>query len=375
MDTPKGQSALVIVWEFPPGPGGIGQHAYSLAVALMRKGLEVDVVTSADYANKTTIERFDLDNNRLNIHRVVGKRPFLHVLRLVAVVRHVVRMKPSMVFLSGKGALWYSFASRAFLSKDSVVYGFVHGSEVRQSNLFAMHLTKLSMRFTDELICVSEFTKRLLEQNVKGLRSISVLVNGLSVALMPSGQPTPLDVIRRKGYPRLLTVGRISPRKGQQRVVKALPYLRTFWPDIHYHMVGLDSDKQELIALAKRLGVEGNLTIHGVLANREDLYKAYCAADVFIMLSENQRDGDVEGFGIAILEANYFGVPAIGAKGCGVEDAIRSGTNGYLISANHPEELADAVKKCLSVPSLKIASKEWARMHDWDTLISQIISR
>lgn len=373
VDISTGQSALIVVWEFPPGPGGVGQHAYSLAIALRRKGMQVGVITSADYADQGAIYRFDSDNGSLNIHRVTGKRPLLHILRLIEVIWHVTKMKPSRVFLSGKGALWCAFVVKTVLPKDSVLYCFVHGSEIRQPGFLPTLLTHWSMRFVDELICVSHFTKRLLEENVKRLKSVSVLANGLCVALLPTSDPKPIEAIRAKGYPRLLTVGRISPRKGQHRVVKALPHLRSLWPDIHYHIVGLDKDKQSLIKLAKSLGVENHVTIHGVL-DREHLYRAYCSADVFAMLSENQSDGDVEGFGIAILEANYFGVPAIGSRGCGVEDAIKNGTNGYLVDGDDSEEVAVAVKNCLANQSLRATSKEWARMHDWDVLITKVLS-
>ena len=37
-------------------------------------------------------------------------------------------------------------------------------------------------------------------------------------------------------------------------------------------------------------------------------------SNIFIMLSNNLISGDVEGFGIAILEANYFGLPAYRSK-------------------------------------------------------------
>ena len=56
------------------------------------------------------------------------------------------------------------------------------------------------------------------------------------------------------------------------------------------------------------------------------------ASDVFVMLSSPTSTGDVEGFGIAIIEANALSLPSIGAKDCGIEDAleIRDGIYGIL---------------------------------------------
>lgn len=367
----KSRSVLIVVWEFPPGPGGIGQHAYSLALALSRGGMEVEIITSGDYASEVEIRQFDSDNRTLSIHRIRGSRPILYFKRLKGVVWRVLKRKPSMVFLSGKAALWCCLMIKPFLPRESKVYGFVHGSEIQISDPIVRKLTHCSMRRVDELVCVSNFTKSLLQRTVENPGSVSVLANGLSLSLLPTAEPDPLKAIRDKGYPRLLTVGRISPRKGQFRVVKALPYLRTLWPDIHYHIVGLDYDKGALIALAKSLGVEDHITIHGTFPKRDELYRAYCSADVFIMLSQNQADGDVEGFGIAILEANYFGVPAIGSRGCGIEDAIQDDTNGYLVDGDNAKEIAEALHNCITKDSLRSGAKAWARKHDWDRLVSR----
>lgn len=367
------RSVLIIVWEFPPGPGGIGQHAFSLAHALRKKGLEVDVITSGDYASEAEIQHFDTEHPELSIRRIVGPRARRYATRVLTIISYVTKRKPSLVFLSGKSALWCAILIRPFLSGGSKLYGFVHGSEVKLKGWIARRLTHVSMRIVDELICVSNFTKVILESNVRGLRSVSVLPNGLTTALMPKNLPESIPSISEKGCPRLLTVGRISARKGQFRVVKALPYLRTVWPDVHYHVVGIDHARHELLSLAQSLGVEKHLTIQGVFRSREELYKAYSSADVFIMLSENQSDGDVEGFGIAILEANYFGMPAIGARGCGIEDAICDGFNGYLVDGDDASDIANALQNCLIDESMRDKASDWAHTHDWDLLVGKIL--
>jgi phosphatidylinositol alpha-1,6-mannosyltransferase len=93
------------------------------------------------------------------------------------------------------------------------------------------------------------------------------------------------------------------------------------------------------------------------------------------MLSETQPDGDTEGFGIAILEANYFGKPAIGAKGCGIDDAIKDGFNGRLVDGGKPEEVAEALKDIMeNYTAYSARAKKWALRHDWKILIDQFIS-
>jgi glycosyltransferase involved in cell wall biosynthesis len=66
------------------------------------------------------------------------------------------------------------------------------------------------------------------------------------------------------------------------------------------------------------------------------------------MLSENLPNGDFEGFGIAILEANYLGLPAIGSKNSGIADAISNGYSGILVDPHNPTEIAEAIMIIMS---------------------------
>ena len=69
------------------------------------------------------------------------------------------------------------------------------------------------------------------------------------------------------------------------------------------------------------------------------LYEIYNQADIFIMLSQNDIKFDVEGFGIAILEANLLGIPAIGSRDTGIEDAIVHNETGKLVDPYSVEEI------------------------------------
>ena len=92
------------------------------------------------------------------------------------------------------------------------------------------------------------------------------------------------------------------------------------------------------------------------------------------MLSENLPNGDIEGFGIAILEANYFGLPAIGSKGCGIDNAINSMETGILIDNHNPIDCRKAIVQIMNdYQNFSYASKNWANAHDWDKTIKEYI--
>lgn len=367
------KSVLILVWEFPPGPGGIGQHAYSVAEALYRQNFRVTILTTSDYGTPMEIKSFDAQHTQLNIVRVAGSRIAQHINRIWFALRLAMRVKPVHIICSGKGALWLLPLMKV-VARKSRLSAFIHGSEVRLPSTVSRYFTWHSLRVADRLFCVSDFTKSLLPDLLRNRKEVTILPNGISLMELPKEKPSGLESIESRGYPRLLTVGQLTKRKGQQRVIQALPALLARWPHLHYHMVGLDTDRDRLLNLARELNVAHHITLHGRMVTRENLYRAYCAAEIFMMLSENQSDGDVEGFGIAILEANYFGVPAVGAKDCGIEDAIKHGATGFLVDGNDTQAIVHAVDACLTNRSnMQTGISAWVKQHDWDQLIKQFL--
>jgi phosphatidylinositol alpha-1,6-mannosyltransferase len=139
-------------------------------------------------------------------------------------------------------------------------------------------------------------------------------------------------------------------------------------------MVGIADARGPVDVLACKLGIENCITFHGRIPSLHNLAELYQSAHVFIMLSENQPDGEVEGFGIAILEANYFGLPAIGSKGCGISDAIIDGYNGRLVEGNDPGAVRDALKDIMeNFEKYSVHAKEWAKRHDWNRLVEYFL--
>jgi phosphatidylinositol alpha-1,6-mannosyltransferase len=92
------------------------------------------------------------------------------------------------------------------------------------------------------------------------------------------------------------------------------------------------------------------------------------------MLSSATATGDVEGFGIAILEANALGVPAIGSLGCGIEDAIHDGKSGLLVQHDDAKAFIVALQQLLDHKvEFSKEAKDWAQLHDWRVIIDRYL--
>jgi len=365
---------LLVASEFPPGPGGIGRHAADLSLALAFRGYFIDVYSNIDYVEKDKISSFanELPSN-VKLHRFIRFGILTYPLRIVRVINAVRRHNYCRIIFTGKFPLWTGGVIKIMYGKQRKVEFFVHGSEINPGNRINKIITHWALSEADIIWAVSEFTRSILPVKVRLQKEARILPNGIHTNIWPG-----LDSIEQysdwKGYPKLLTVGSISPRKGQHRVINALPLLIERFPNIHYHIVGMDSNAVYLRDLISTLKLDNNVTIHGCLPGRMELARAFKTSDIFIMLSENQPDGDVEGFGIAILEANNYGLPAIGAFGCGIEDAICPGINGELVNGADVESITNTVIKVLEQnQKYSLGIQEWVRRHDWSFLINDFL--
>ena len=355
---------LLISSEFPPGPGGIGYHAYSLCVSLVDNGFNVVVMSPADFVSNKEVEAFDkIQKFEIIRYPRIGWRTYFQ--RFKMTYDYLNNNQMDSMILTGKFSLWQGWLTK-LIFKNQKTMAILHGSEVNLKNRFLRKFTHQSINKADSLIAVSNFTKDILPKWIKFKREIQVIPNGIFLDEKMNLE----SEFHLTGFPKLITVGHVSPRKGQHRVIEALPALIQLYPNIKYHIVGRPVTQEKLEELADELGVKEHIQFHGRIKNHADLSAYYVAADIFMLLSENQSDGDVEGFGIVALEANEHGLPVIGAKFCGVEDAVDDGNSGYLVDGNNIDEICNAVVKCIEEKDrLAASSKLWAEKHQWKEIV------
>lgn len=346
--------------EFPPQPGGIGNHAYNLALYLSKSGHEVQVI--ADQRSKTGVEEVDFDKalpfSVIRIKRY-DIRILMYLKRLLMTYKRLKNV--SCVIATGKFSLWNIALFGSFFKVNKLAV--IHGSEVNYKSALLKKSIEIALKRMDHIVAVSNYTKSL----VKHLElDVTVIPNGIDVSHWVSDNT---KLLTTKGAPMLATVGRVSTRKGQLNVIKHLPALIEQFPEIHYHCVGIPTEAEHFSSVASDLGVLQHVTFHGSVPD-DKLKQLLQKTDIFVMLSSESKTGDVEGFGIAILEANMLGVPAIGTIGCGIEDAIDNHKSGVLIEAKSANQLINAIDTIIrQKPQYKSNAIAWAESHDWSNVI------
>ncbi|MEK7530601.1 MAG: glycosyltransferase family 4 protein [Patescibacteria group bacterium] len=228
-------------------------------------------------------------------------------------------------------------------------------------------------RRAEKIFSIADYTKRRMLEKIKLDNIITVFwgtsvlepLNDADFAEQAAFFDIPID-----RHPRVLTVGQIKHRKGQLDTLKALAKIKDHYPDFFYVIVGSDEDPRyiaEIKKFAAENGLERNIKLVHNAKGDKPLRFFYAMADVFAMNSNN--DGDhFEGFGLVFLEAEQFGKPVIGSSGCGIEQALEDGYNGYLTRQSDINDIADKFKKLFSgdMKAFGEHSKEFYKRFTWE---------
>jgi phosphatidylinositol alpha-1,6-mannosyltransferase len=288
----------------------------------------------------------------------------MYLKRLQFIFEHIKTAQ--IVMASGKFSLWTVAFASLFYNKTFVAI--VHGTEVNFKTFLLRTSIDFALKRFTKVICVSNYTRSLID-HLK-LPQVEVIPNGIDAS---KWQVASVEPIALPGNPKLVTVGNVTERKGQLQVIEHLPELLKAFPELHYHCIGIPSERERFLKVAKHLQVDRHITFHGAV---DDLYlkQLLASSDIFVMLSKPTATGDVEGFGIAVLEANALGIPAIGALGCGIADAIKDGESGYLIHHDDLEAFKTAIQQILENKNgFSKQAKAWAQMHDWTLIVERYV--
>ncbi|REL33230.1 glycosyltransferase family 4 protein [Rhodohalobacter sp. SW132] len=170
----------------------------------------------------------------------------------------------------------------------------------------------------------------------------------------------------------LLNVGRQVKRKGHQWFIENV--LDKIKSDVILLLIGEGPETAEILK-AKELSRHNAKIVVAGRQPDEILNAAYAAADLFVM-PNIPVEGDMEGFGIVLLEANSSGVPAVASNLEGIKDVIEQGVNGYRVPAEDHDQFALKIDKVLNdeLSALSERSKQYVtEKFSWDFVISKYL--
>jgi glycosyltransferase involved in cell wall biosynthesis len=148
----------------------------------------------------------------------------------------------------------------------------------------------------------------------------------------------------KNNFPIILFVGRLHESKGLQYVIRAIKDLQ-----INLLIVGKDGGYlKEIKKLIEDLNLKERIELTGEISEA-DLKNYYRSSDFFVLFSE------WEGFGISLIEAMYFKLPAIVSDRGALPILVKNRENGLIAKFPDERELRDKIKLLLS--DKKLVSK------------------
>jgi phosphatidylinositol alpha-1,6-mannosyltransferase len=347
---------LFATLEFPPVRGGIAEYVYGLCSALPPD----KVTVLADEAGEPPRSEFRVIRKRL-LRR--GGLP-LRWLRAIPIVLKALREEKAGVLAVTEVLPMGTVAWLIKAVRGTPYVVFVHGTDVNYASRFRWRrfLMRRILKDASLVVANSGYTRSLAEA--------AGAVPGRSIIIYPCPAvghhhaETRASARQRFGFDRrlvLLSVGRMVRRKGFDRVIGILPQLRRMCGDVVYVVVGNGGEKAALDEQAKRHGVEPFVMLRSEV-DREALGGYFVAADLFILPARRLR-GDVEGFGIVLVEAGLHGVPIVATRVGGIPEAVVDGQTGLLLPEDIDDEaLIDAVGNLLHAPVTRQRMGEAARV-------------
>jgi len=244
-----------------------------------------------------------------------------------------------------------------------------HGHEVGWSMLpGARQALRHIGRTTDVVTTVSRYTRGRVAAAFGPMAALEPLPPGIDADRFRPDPGARAAVRRRYALgdaPVVTCVSRLVARKGQDVLIRALPGIRARVPGARLLLVGGGPDAGRLRGLAVAHGVADAVVFAGAV-DEADLAAHHAAGDVFALPCRTRGWGlDVEGLGIALLEASASGLPVVAGRSGGAPETVQEGRTGHVVYGRDLPALVEALVGLLADPAraaaMGAAGRAWMR--------------
>ena len=223
-------------------------------------------------------------------------------------------------------------------------HGYDIGSYVREHGTGAYGAL---FRKGDAFTCSSHFVRKKL---------IAAGCNPAKIFLFKLGTDLArFDFAERKigpdGVIRLITIARLVEKKGLEYSIRAVADLVRQFPNLQYTIVGDGALRQKLSLLIEQLNLQRQVTLVG-WKTPEEVRQLLGQSHVFVLASVVSSDGDFEGQGLVLQEAQAMGLPVVCTNHNGFCDSVLDGASGFLVPERNVEALSARLAELIRQPEL-----------------------
>lgn len=249
-----------------------------------------------------------------------------------------------------------------------------HGYDINQIPLQkGEHYYKELFETGEYFVANSEFTRQQMIKYGCSEAKISIIPVGLHINEYPYKERH----FSCEGPVEILTIGRLVEKKGYEYSIQAIAGLIKEGFNIHYTIAGNGVLRGELETLVVQLGISKCVTFTGEITQRE-VVRLYGTAHLFVLASVTASDGDKEGQGLVLQEAQACGIPVISTLHNGIPDGVLDGQSGILVPEKDVDSLIKVLRKLILDPSTWLsmgkAGREFVEAkYDMNVIVEQLV--
>ena len=324
--------------------GGIPRLAWHLAAAQAAAGHQVEAVTTdvCDATHRLPGGDYEREGVRVRVHRNLSNALAYHLQLFTPTSARAERARVhdyDVVHVHGHrnflNSAMIRFASKSRVPVVLMPNGTFVNIERRRGmkELYDLALGKAEVGMVNGFVAVAEAERDQMTHLGIDSSRIRVIPDGVEMECDAGEQNFKRTFGIAGDY--VLYLGKITPRKGIDHLIRALPLLRE--TDLTLAVAGNDMDYQaKLSRLARKLGVEDRVRFTGIVTG-EMKAAAYREARVTVYAGQDEI------FGLVPWESIMCGTPVIVADDCGCGEWVKAGGAGRLVRYADPTAIAAAI--------------------------------
>jgi len=341
---------LFVTNDFGPRAGGIETFIIGL---IERRAFASTIVYTSAQANSKEYDQMWEKKYGVKVIRY-SSRILLPTPRVARRISALIKAEGISVAAFGAAAPLGLLAHSMKRSGIVRIVALTHGHEVWWAKVFPFNLLLRRIGTgVDSLTYLGEYTRQMISRPLtqSAKNAMIKIAPGIDTDhFSPRNSYNLRQSLQLSDKKVIVCVARLVHRKGQDKLIDAMPSILESISNAQLLIVGQGPYQSKLVKRVKKLGLEENVTFVGRI-NYEKLPKYICVGDLFAMPSRSRFGGlEVEGLGIAYLEASACGLPVIAGSSGGAPDAVVDGKSGEVVNGTDITEIAKTVIKFLRDP-------------------------
>lgn len=139
-------------------------------------------------------------------------------------------------------------------------------------------------------------------------------------------------------------IGRLVEKKGIDTLIDAMNVISKTSIDFKLNIAGSGPLEAALKSQVDRYELNSNVIFLGALAHSE-VAEFITSLDLFVLPCKKDKNGDMDGIPVVLMEAMMSGVPVISSHISGIPELIINDVTGLLVDPDNVEQLVQAIMK------------------------------